>query len=71
MKVPRLVATDLDGTLLRPDGTISSRTARVLREIESPRPLGEVVAGVTDPQFKEQLYTLAFTIVRADEAVTG
>jgi uncharacterized membrane protein YebE (DUF533 family) len=29
------------------------------------------VAGVTDPQFKEQLYTLAFTIVRADEAVTG
>jgi len=45
--------------------------ALVLREIESPRPLGEVVAGATDPQFKEQLYTLAFTIVRADEAVTG
>ncbi len=45
--------------------------ALVLREIESPRPLGEVVAGVTDPHFKEQLYTLAFTIVRADEAVTG
>jgi uncharacterized membrane protein YebE (DUF533 family) len=43
----------------------------VRREIESPRPLGEVVAGVTDPQFKEQLYTLAFTIVRADESVTG
>jgi uncharacterized membrane protein YebE (DUF533 family) len=45
--------------------------ALVLREIDSPRPLGELVAGVTDPQFKEQLYTLAFTIVRADEAVTG
>jgi len=29
------------------------------------------VAGVTDPQLKEQLYTLAFTIVRADESVTG
>jgi uncharacterized membrane protein YebE (DUF533 family) len=43
----------------------------VLREIDSPRPLGEIVAGVTDPQLKEQLYTLAFTIVRADEAVTG
>jgi hypothetical protein len=27
---PRLVATDLDGTLLRPDGSMSSRTARVL-----------------------------------------
>ncbi len=45
--------------------------ALVQREIDSPRPLGELVAGVTDPQFKEQLYTLAFTIVRADEAVTG
>jgi uncharacterized membrane protein YebE (DUF533 family) len=45
--------------------------ALVLREIEAPRPLGEVVAGVTDPQLKEQLYTLAFTIVRADESVTG
>ena len=45
--------------------------ALVRREIEFPRPLGEVVAGATDPQFKEQLYTLAFTIVRADESVTG
>jgi uncharacterized membrane protein YebE (DUF533 family) len=45
--------------------------ALVLREIELPRPLGEVVAGVNDPQFKDQLYTLAFTIVRADESVTG
>jgi uncharacterized membrane protein YebE (DUF533 family) len=43
----------------------------VLRELDAPRPLGELVAGVTDPQFKEQLYTLAFTIVRADETVTG
>jgi uncharacterized membrane protein YebE (DUF533 family) len=45
--------------------------ALVLRELESPRSLGEVVAGVADPQLKEQLYTLAFTIVRADETVTG
>jgi uncharacterized membrane protein YebE (DUF533 family) len=45
--------------------------ALVRREIESPRPLGEIVVGVTDPHFKEQLYTLAFTIVRADDAVTG
>ena len=27
---PWLVATDLDGTLLRSDGTVSARTARVL-----------------------------------------
>jgi uncharacterized membrane protein YebE (DUF533 family) len=45
--------------------------ALVLRELDSPRLLGEIVAGVTDPQLKEQLYTLAFTIVRADESVTG
>lgn len=30
---PRLVATDLDGTLLRSDGTVSARTARVLTEV--------------------------------------
>jgi uncharacterized membrane protein YebE (DUF533 family) len=45
--------------------------AAVIREIENPRPLGEVVEGARDPHFKEQLYTLAYTIVRADEAVTG
>jgi len=32
---PRLIATDLDGTLLRSDLTLSSFTRRVLREIES------------------------------------
>jgi hydroxymethylpyrimidine pyrophosphatase-like HAD family hydrolase len=31
--LPRLVATDLDGTLLRTDGTVSDRTAAVLREV--------------------------------------
>jgi len=29
-RAPRLVATDLDGTLLRPDGTVSPRTAAAL-----------------------------------------
>jgi uncharacterized membrane protein YebE (DUF533 family) len=45
--------------------------AEVERELAAPRPLGEIVAGVSDPGFKEQLYSLAFTIVRADETVTG
>ncbi|WP_371852406.1 HAD family hydrolase, partial [Cellulomonas algicola] len=31
---PRLVATDLDGTLLRPDGTVSARTAAALAAAE-------------------------------------
>ena len=34
MDRPRLVATDLDGTLLRSDGTLSDRTAEVLVAVE-------------------------------------
>ncbi|HEU5144102.1 MAG TPA: HAD family hydrolase [Dermatophilaceae bacterium] len=34
MRAPRLVATDLDGTLLRSDGTVSERTARLLADVE-------------------------------------
>ncbi|WP_328798980.1 HAD family hydrolase [Puerhibacterium puerhi] len=52
--LPRVVATDLDGTLLRSDGTVSARTRRVLAQVEAagvelvmvtarpPRWLGEV-----------------------------
>ncbi|MFF5032181.1 HAD family hydrolase [Nocardia salmonicida] len=31
MMLPRLIATDLDGTLLRADGTVSQRTLDALR----------------------------------------
>jgi Cof subfamily protein (haloacid dehalogenase superfamily) len=34
VKPPRLIATDLDGTLVRPDGTISTRTAESLARAE-------------------------------------
>jgi uncharacterized membrane protein YebE (DUF533 family) len=43
----------------------------VEREILVRRPLGEIVAGVDDPELKEQLYALAYTIVRVDATVTG
>ena len=43
----------------------------VEREIQVRRPLGEIVAGVDDPELKEQLYALAYTIVRVDATVTG
>lgn len=33
-RAPRLVATDLDGTLLGPDGTVSPRTSAALRDAE-------------------------------------
>ena len=41
---PRLVATDLDGTLVRSDGTVSERTQRVLVELDR---LGVPVVFVT------------------------
>ena len=40
-------------------------------EIGSPRPLAEIVTGVTDPRQRSELYAMAFAIVRADEAVSG
>ena len=38
---------------------------------QTSRPLAEIVQGVTDPAARKEFYTLAFTIVRADEVVTG
>ena len=40
-------------------------------ELAQTRPLADIVRGVTDPQLKKELYVLAFTIVRADENVSG
>jgi Cof subfamily protein (haloacid dehalogenase superfamily) len=44
MPLPRLVATDLDGTLLHTDGTVTDRTRRVLARLEEH---GVVVVFVT------------------------
>ena len=44
MSLPRLVATDLDGTLVQPDGSISARTRQVLAAVEER---GVVVVFVT------------------------
>ena len=43
----------------------------VTQELEAPVPLADIVGDVTDPELKKQLYTLAFSVVRADETVTG
>jgi uncharacterized membrane protein YebE (DUF533 family) len=43
----------------------------VERELNHPRPLAEIVAGVTDQAQRATLYVLAFTLLRADEQVTG
>jgi uncharacterized membrane protein YebE (DUF533 family) len=43
----------------------------VRSELEGPRSLSEIVAGVNDPGQKAELYTMAFTLLRADENVSG
>jgi uncharacterized membrane protein YebE (DUF533 family) len=40
-------------------------------ELTQTRPLADIVRGVTDPAIKNELYVLAFTIIRADENVSG
>jgi len=43
----------------------------VQQEIHSPAPIAEITRGVADPKAKQDLYTLAFGIVHADEGVSG
>src|SRR5688572_11901185 len=43
----------------------------VERELQQRRPLAEIVAGVTDPAARATLYVLAFTVLRADEQLSG
>jgi uncharacterized membrane protein YebE (DUF533 family) len=43
----------------------------VERELHHPQPLASIVAGVTDSAQRATLYVLAFTVLRADEQVTG
>jgi uncharacterized membrane protein YebE (DUF533 family) len=45
--------------------------ALVQAEIDSKHALDEIVAGVSELNQKQDLYVLAFTIVRADEGVSG
>ncbi len=45
--------------------------SEVAAELQQPRPLAEIVGGVTEPGLRADLYRLAFSIVRADESVSG
>jgi uncharacterized membrane protein YebE (DUF533 family) len=69
----------------RADGTLSPEERSMIRErakaagleaivdaeLGVTRSLSDLVSGVTDPANKRDLYILAFTIVRADESVSG
>jgi uncharacterized membrane protein YebE (DUF533 family) len=40
-------------------------------EVRNPRPLSDIAAGVTAQKAREEMYEMAFAVVRADESVTG
>jgi uncharacterized membrane protein YebE (DUF533 family) len=80
LRVVRLAvsAARADGTLLPAERALILSHAReagvetvVEDELAAAHPLSDIVRGVTDDQSKRDLYVLAFTIVRADESVTG
>jgi uncharacterized membrane protein YebE (DUF533 family) len=71
-----LSAARADGTLAPHEREAILAQARavgaeslVAPELDAPRPLSEIVAGAADARSRQDLYTLAFTIVRADEQV--
>ena len=71
-------AAKADGALADDERALIMARAReagletvVEAELANTRSLADIVRGVTDPQMKKELYVLAFTIVRADESVSG
>lgn len=63
--------TDQERAMIMARARESGLEAVVEAELNSTRPLAEIVRGVTDPAIKKDLYVLAFAIVRADENVSG
>lgn len=71
-------AARADGTLSAEERALILERAReagvehvMEGELAATRPLQELVAGMSDVKQREDLYVLAFTIVRADESVSG
>jgi len=80
VRVVRLAvsAARADGTLSPQEREMILQHAReagieaaVEQELNAPKPLAEIVSGISDAQRRQDLYVLAFTIVRADENVSG
>lgn len=63
--------TDEERALIMARAKEAGLESVVEAELAQTRPLADIVRGVTDPAIKNDLYVLAFTIVRADETVSG
>jgi uncharacterized membrane protein YebE (DUF533 family) len=71
-------AANADGAMSEKERTAVARQAEahggselLAAELAQPRPVAEIVAGVADPAQRATLYVLAYTILRADEQVSG
>ncbi|MGE0462248.1 MAG: DUF533 domain-containing protein [Vicinamibacterales bacterium] len=80
LRIVRLAvsAARADGSLTPPERALILDQARLAgveaaaaQELDRPHPLADIVRGVTDERARHDLYNLAFTIVRADESITG
>jgi uncharacterized membrane protein YebE (DUF533 family) len=80
LRIVRLAvsAARADGELSAPERALILDHARragvereAERELEQPHLLADIVRGVTEEPARHDLYTLAYTIIRADETVTG
>ena len=79
-RVVRLAASaaGADGTVAEDERMLILQHARqagveslVAEELRVRRPLAEIVAGVAGDAERRDLYVLAFTVVRADETISG
>jgi uncharacterized membrane protein YebE (DUF533 family) len=71
-------AAKADGTLSDTERAVIMARAKeaglesvVEAELNQTRSLADIVRGVGDPEIRKELYVIAFTIVRADESVSG
>lgn len=80
LRIVRLAvsAARADGQLTPPERALilehaqkAGVEASAEQELIAPKPLAEIVSGVTDETARKDLYKLAYAIIRADEAVTG
>ncbi|HYU80867.1 MAG TPA: DUF533 domain-containing protein [Vicinamibacterales bacterium] len=80
LRIVRLAvsAARADGTLSPQERALIIEHARaagiestVEQELNTPQPLADIVRGISDSQRRQDLYVLAFSIVRADENVSG
>jgi uncharacterized membrane protein YebE (DUF533 family) len=61
---------DEEATILEHARTVGAEPV-VQRELKSSFTLAQIAAGVVDPAQREEMYSLAFAMVRGDEQVTG